>query len=58
MSLPKLNFLEKFLLNCVPDPIPKHLAFIMDGNRRYAKNHDKPTMEGHKSGFNSLKKLL
>ena len=35
-------------------PIPKHIAIIMDGNRRYAKNKNIEKIEGHKSGFNKL----
>jgi undecaprenyl diphosphate synthase len=30
--------------------IPEHLAVIMDGNRRWAKNRNLPTREGHKEG--------
>lgn len=28
--------------------IPKHIAIIMDGNRRWAKEHNLPSMEGHR----------
>lgn len=35
-------------------PIPKHVAIIMDGNRRYAKNKRIDKIEGHKSGFDKL----
>jgi ditrans,polycis-polyprenyl diphosphate synthase len=35
-------------------PIPKHVAIIMDGNRRYAKNRNIEKIEGHKSGFDKL----
>jgi len=28
--------------------IPKHIAVIMDGNRRWAKEHDLPVLEGHR----------
>ncbi|MGD9569722.1 MAG: isoprenyl transferase [Sedimentibacter sp.] len=30
--------------------IPNHLAVIMDGNRRWAKNKNLPTSQGHKEG--------
>ncbi len=30
--------------------IPKHLAVIMDGNRRWAKNNNLPAREGHREG--------
>ncbi len=31
--------------------MPKHVAFIMDGNRRWAKAHNLPTLEGHRRGL-------
>jgi undecaprenyl diphosphate synthase len=36
----------------------KHIAFIMDGNGRWAKAQGKSRKEGHKSGFNNLIKIL
>lgn len=35
-------------------PIPKHVAIIMDGNRRYARNKNMKKIEGHISGFEKL----
>lgn len=32
-----------------------HIAIIMDGNRRWAKEHNLPTAVGHKKGVESLK---
>lgn len=31
--------------------IPAHIAIIPDGNRRWAKKHNVPTLEGHRRGF-------
>ncbi len=38
--------------------IPKHLAIILDGNRRYAKKLGIPKFKGHEKGFNKIKDLL
>ena len=35
----------------------KHVAIIMDGNRRWAKKHLLPSMMGHKKGVDALKKV-
>jgi ditrans,polycis-polyprenyl diphosphate synthase len=35
-------------------PLPKHVAIIMDGNRRYAKSRNIKKIEGHISGFEKL----
>lgn len=39
-------------------PIPDHIAFIMDGNRRYAKKHNFAEGSGHKAGYSSLVSML
>ncbi|KAF2200322.1 dehydrodolichyl diphosphate synthase [Delitschia confertaspora ATCC 74209] len=39
-------------------PIPQHVAFVMDGNRRFAKNHKIETVEGHNLGFEALARIL
>ncbi len=37
--------------------IPKHIAIIMDGNRRWAKERNLETRLGHKEGAETLKKI-
>jgi len=39
-------------------PLPKHVAFVMDGNRRYAKGRGKKVSQGHSEGFESLRRNL
>lgn len=39
-------------------PIPQHVGIIMDGNRRYAKNHKIEMKEGHNMGFESMANIL
>ncbi len=35
-----------------------HLAIIPDGNRRWAKNRGLPTLEGHRRGFDTARKIV
>jgi undecaprenyl diphosphate synthase len=35
--------------------LPKHVGYIVDGNRRWAKKHGLPVYEGHLAGYNALK---
>jgi len=44
--------------NLKPKTLPKHVAIIMDGNRRWAKERDLPTMEGHRRGAANFEKLV
>jgi len=39
-------------------PIPQHVAFEMDGNRRYARSHRMETVEGHHRGFEALARIM
>lgn len=36
----------------------KHIAIIMDGNRRWAKEHNLPSAAGHKKGVESLRNTV
>ncbi len=38
--------------------IPTHVAFIMDGNRRWAKERGKPVFEGHREGEKRVEPLI
>jgi ditrans,polycis-polyprenyl diphosphate synthase len=38
-------------------PMPQHIAFVMDGNRRFARSHKIETVEGHNLGFEALAKV-
>nr|XP_022918026.1 dehydrodolichyl diphosphate synthase complex subunit Dhdds [Onthophagus taurus] len=54
-----LTCIQRFCVNIIKSgQVPRHIAFIMDGNRRYAtKNHIKK-VAGHKSGFDKLAETL
>lgn len=37
--------------------VPRHIGIIMDGNRRWARSHGLPTLEGHRRGYEKIKKV-
>ncbi|KAH7577663.1 hypothetical protein JRO89_XS01G0282100 [Xanthoceras sorbifolium] len=54
-----VKFLQKFIIRILSvGPLPNHIAFIMDGNRRYAKKHNLIQGAGHKAGFLSLMSMF
>lgn len=40
------------------DTVPVHVGLILDGNRRWAKEHGLPEGEGHRQGAETLKKVV
>jgi len=38
--------------------VPRHVAIIMDGNGRWAKERGVPTVSGHREGVNALKRTI
>lgn len=51
--------IQQLLINILTTgPIPKHISFVMDGNRRFAKNHNLPLKEGHRHGADALIRVL
>jgi len=38
--------------------MPRHIAFICDGNRRWARSKGLPTLLGHKEGVEALKRVV
>ena len=38
--------------------LPKHIAFICDGNRRWARSKGLPTLLGHKEGVEAIKRII
>jgi undecaprenyl diphosphate synthase len=41
-----------------PADLPRHVAIIMDGNRRWARVHELPELEGHAAGVEAIRTLL
>jgi undecaprenyl diphosphate synthase len=40
-----------------PSAMPRHIAIIMDGNRRWARRRALPAIEGHRRGIVSLRRV-
>ena len=38
-------------------PVPRHVGFVMDGNRRYARMHHKEVKDGHAEGYVALRRV-
>ena len=38
--------------------VPQHIGYIVDGNRRWAKEHGLPRYEGHLAGYNALQEVV
>uniref|UniRef100_A0A8C1XLR5 ditrans,polycis-polyprenyl diphosphate synthase [(2E,6E)-farnesyldiphosphate specific] n=1 Tax=Cyprinus carpio TaxID=7962 RepID=A0A8C1XLR5_CYPCA len=55
----ELSFIERLTGNILKaGPMPKHVAFIMDGNRRFAQKAHVQRQEGHSQGFEKLAETL
>ncbi|KAL8272212.1 hypothetical protein Esti_003877 [Eimeria stiedai] len=53
-----LSRLDRFLCWVLSGgPVPSHVAFVMDGNRRFARQRNEETTEGHKQGAEALKRV-
>ncbi|XP_050460660.1 dehydrodolichyl diphosphate synthase complex subunit DHDDS [Cataglyphis hispanica] len=54
-----LNWFQLLALKIIrTGHVPKHVAFIMDGNRRYANKQKVAGIEGHVRGFDKLAETL
>ena len=49
-----IHSLNQHIIN---GPIPDHIAIIMDGNGRWAKERSYPRLAGHKEGINSVREI-
>jgi undecaprenyl diphosphate synthase len=41
-----------------PDELPRHVAIIMDGNRRWARQRNLPELDGHAAGVEAIREVL
>jgi undecaprenyl diphosphate synthase len=42
----------------LPDKVPQHVAIIMDGNGRWAKQRGLPRLAGHRAGTENLRRII
>jgi undecaprenyl diphosphate synthase len=42
----------------LPEPIPRHVALIMDGNGRWARERGLPRLAGHRAGVENLRAII
>ena len=52
------KIMPKHIAIIVKDTDLKHIAIIMDGNRRWARQRNLPVKLGHKQGAETLKKIV
>ena len=45
---------NRIVISSAHRPVPRHIAFIMDGNRRYAEARQLRKVEGHAYGYQRL----
>ncbi|MBL4938953.1 MAG: isoprenyl transferase [Lutibacter sp.] len=50
--------MEDLKAQIAKNPVPNHIAVIMDGNGRWAKLKGKPRVFGHKNGVSSVKQVI
>lgn len=48
----------KLLAAIDPERVPQHIAVIMDGNGRWAKQRGKPRIFGHRAGSDSVRSIV
>jgi len=53
-----MPFFNKRKINLDLNNMPKHVAFIMDGNGRWAKKRGLPRLVGHNAGTETLKRIV
>lgn len=54
-----LQLFKELLLGALRQgPVPEHVAFVMDGNRRFARKNRIEIVDGHNMGFEALAKVF
>jgi undecaprenyl diphosphate synthase len=57
--MPALDPLDpREVLGIEPDHLPRHVAIIMDGNGRWARQRNLPRIEGHRRGSTAVREVV
>ena len=49
---------QRAVIEPVPEIVPRHIAIIMDGNNRWARQKKLPGVSGHKAGLRALREVI
>ena len=49
---------KKLLPSLDMSRLPRHVGIIMDGNGRWAKQHNRPRLYGHSAGAKSIRQVV
>jgi len=49
---------EELIARLNPQRMPRHIAIIMDGNRRWARSHSLPSVMGHREGVKVFRSVV
>jgi undecaprenyl diphosphate synthase len=58
MTILSKSGVEQSSTNAIPAKVPRHVAIIMDGNGRWAKQRGLPRSEGHRQGTENLRRII
>lgn len=58
MNRTEPDTLERTFPDIPAERLPKHIAFIMDGNGRWARRRGLPRIEGHRRGVSTVRRLV
>lgn len=53
-----MNKASNFLKDLPKDKYPRHIAIIMDGNGRWAKQHNRIRLFGHRHGISAVREIV
>ena len=56
--MPEPPLAPQDVLGLTPQQLPRHIAIIMDGNGRWAKQRDLPRIAGHERGAQSVRTIV